>query len=155
MSIAASSCLLLAIVAPTAYTALTTRPVHGHKIPPPGVIHGLVKASDKEIARNLAKVHAQQAAAKANQTKVNKTKGKIPFADDIVDATQKKPSEIQAERMAAAKLKFNNEEGAKLRAKAKNMTKNIRRIEGICLKCKSMCTYFAPFCSSMCGLPCE
>merc|ERR1719159_275897 len=94
-------------------------------------------------------------AQKTNATKANATKAKIPFADDIIDASQMTPEEIKKQRTMELKLKFDNEEGKKLRAQAKNLTKSIRKSQGICLKCKgAMCPYFEPYCAQMCGMPC-
>merc|ERR1719159_2220672 len=94
-------------------------------------------------------------AQKTNATKANATKAKIPFADDIIDASHMTPEEIKAQRTLELKMKFDNEEGAKLRAQAKNLTKDIRKTQGICKKCSGpMCPYFAGFCEQMCGMPC-
>merc|ERR1719456_582753 len=89
------------------------------------------------------------------QLKANANKTKIPFADDIIDASQMTPEEIKKQRTLELKMKFDNEEGKKLRAQAKNLTRDIRKSHGICLKCSGpMCPYFEGFCGEMCGMPC-
>ena len=124
---------------------------------PPGYIHGLVHQSKQEIAArkaNATKAKTVYQVAKENM-KANANKTKIPFADDIIDASQISPEEFKKQRTLELKMKFENEEGKKLRAQAKNLTKNIRKTQGICLKCGGpMCPYFAGFCEQMCGMPC-
>merc|ERR1719331_3277651 len=94
-----------------------------------------------------------QVAKDAIGKKVNATK--IPFADDIIDASQMTPEEIKKQRTLELKMKFDNEEGKKLRAQAKNLTRDIRKTQGICLKCTGgMCPYFKGYCEQMCGMPC-
>eukprot|EP00746_Dinoflagellata_sp_MGD_P160252 gnl/MRDRNA2_/MRDRNA2_86878_c0_seq1.p1 gnl/MRDRNA2_/MRDRNA2_86878_c0~~gnl/MRDRNA2_/MRDRNA2_86878_c0_seq1.p1 ORF type:complete len:167 (+),score=41.43 gnl/MRDRNA2_/MRDRNA2_86878_c0_seq1:69-569(+) len=158
IAIIASQLAYAAIDLSHPHKSVAPRKINFGKIPPPGYIHGLVHQSKEEMAikhgSNANKAKTVYQVAK-EQSKANANKTKIPFADDIIDASQMTPEEIKKQRTLELKMKFDNEEGAKLRAQAKNLTRDIRKSQGICLKCTgAMCPYFEGYCSQMCGMPC-